>query len=185
MSQRQRLLEGWRPPNHPKVKRSGTSYQQTEDFVRGELARHLATYGALASHDQTARLLRDEIDDLLRRYHGYCIEENQGAHYREAGITPEDDVEFEHIIPAKVARDALLTGRMTIDDALNIPTCDLTRAKHRELATTGLAKTTPDPYWFWRRYRDLGIEIITRDGTSVDLDTWNLDTHYEYFGNQS
>jgi hypothetical protein len=182
---RRALLEGWTAPAHPRVKRSGSSYQQTDDFVRSELARHVQRYRELDSHDQTARLIRDEIDDLLRRYHDYCIEQNQGAHYRQRGLGRDIDTEFEHIIPAKVARDALITGRMTVDDALNIPTCDLSAAKHRELADTGLTKTTPDPYWFWRRYRDLGVEIETRDGIAVDLDTWNLDTHYEYFGHQS
>lgn len=181
MSQRQSLLEGWTPSAHPKVKRSGESYQQTEDFIRAGLERWVNRYRELESHDQTARLIRDEIDDLLRRYHGYCIEENEGAHYQEVGLSPESVVEFEHILPAKVARDALITGRMTIDDALNVPTCDISREKHQELARIGLAKTTPDPYWFWRRYRDLGIRIETRDGTSVDLETWNLDTHYQHF----
>lgn len=178
---RRALLEGWTPPTHPRVQRSGTSYQQTDDFVRSELERHVERYRELDSHDQTARLIRDEIDDLLRRYHGYCIEQNQGAHYRESGLGADVSTEFEHTIPAKVARDALLVGRMTIDDALNIPTCALSAAKHRELASTGLAKVTPDPYWFWRRYRDLGIKIETRDGVPVDLETWNLDTHYDYF----
>jgi hypothetical protein len=182
MSQRRTLLERWTPADHPRVKRSGASYQQTEDFIRAELERWVTRYRGLETHDQTARLIRDEIDDLLRRYHGYCIQENQGAHYREVGLTKHSEIEFEHIIPAKVARDALITGRMTVDDALNVPTCDLSAAKHSELASTGMAKTTPDPYWFWRRYQDLGIEIETRDGTPVDLDAWNLDTHYEYFG---
>lgn len=185
MSDRRTLLEGWTPPDHPKVKRSGASYQQTEDFIREELARHITRYRALETHDQTARLIRDEIDDLLRRYHEYCIEQNQGAHYREAGLARDVQVEFEHIIPAKVARDALLTGRMTVDDALNIPTCDISPEKHRELAARGLAKITPDPYWFWRRYQQLGISIETRDGLAVDLGKWNLDTHYEHFGHVS
>jgi len=181
MNTRQSLLEGWTPPDHPRVKRSGASYQQTEDFIRTELEKWVSRYRELETHDQTARLMRDEIDDLLRRYHKYCIQQNQGAHYQQVGLSPEDSVEFEHIIPAKIARDALLSGRMTVDDALNIPTCDISQVKHRELADTGLQKTTPDPYWFWRRYRNLGIEIETRDGTPVDLDTWNLDTHYDHF----
>jgi hypothetical protein len=181
MSQRRALLEGWTPADHPRVKRSGASYQQTEDFVRAELERWVERYRGLDAHDQTARLIRDEIDDLLRRYHEYCIQQNEGAHYREVGLGKDTDIEFEHIIPAKIARDALITGRMTVDDALNVPTCDISRAKHSELAATGLQKTTPDPYWFWRRYQDLGIRIETRDGTAVDLDTWNLDRHYEYF----
>lgn len=179
---RRDLLEGWQPPTHPRVKRSGSSYQQTEDFIKSELERHIQRYRELDSHDQTARLIRDEIEDNLRRYHEYCIEQNLGAHYRERGLSRGSDIEFEHIIPARVARDALITGRMTVDDALNIPTCDLSAVKHRELAGNGFAKTTPDPYWFWRRYKNLGIDIETRDGLRVDLDTWNLDTHYEYFG---
>ncbi len=179
---RRALLEGWQPPTHPRVQRSGASYQQTEDFVRAELERHIRRYSELDSHDQTARLIRDEIDDLLRRYHGYCIEQNQGAHYRETRLGADIKTEFEHTVPAKVARDALLVGRMTINDALNIPTCELSEQRHRQLNSTGLGKTTPDPYWFWRRYKTLGIDIETRDGIKVDLDTWNLDTHYEYFG---
>jgi len=182
MSQRRTLLEGWTPSDHPRVKRSGASYQQTEDFIRAELERWVSRYRELETHDQTARLIRDEIDDLLRRYHEYCIQQNEGAHYREAGLAKDVDIEFEHIIPAKVARDALISGRMTVGDALNVPTCDISQAKHRELADTGLQKTTPDPYWFWRRYQNLGIRIETRDGTPVDLDAWNLDTHYDYFG---
>lgn len=178
---RRALLEAWTPPSHPRVKRSGSSYQQTHDFVTAELDRHVQRYRGLDSHDQTARLIRDEIDDLLRRYHGYCIEENQGAHYRQADLAPDVPTEFEHVLPARVARDALLVGRMTITDALNIPTCVLSRADHRRLNSTGLAKTTPDPYWFFRRYRDLGISVTTRDGRPIDLDTWNLDQHYSYF----
>lgn len=181
MSQRRTLLEGWTPADHPRVKRSGASYQQTEDFIRAELERWVARYRELDTHDQTARLIRDEIDDHLRRYHEYCIQQNEGAHYREVGLVKDADIEFEHIIPAKIVRDALITGRMTVSDALNVPTCDISRAKHRELAATGMQKTTPDPYWFWRRYQNLGIEIETRDGIRVDLDTWNLDSHYERF----
>jgi len=179
---RRSLLEGWTSPTHPRVKRSGASYQQTEDYIRPELERHVSRYKALESHDQTARLIRDDIDRCLRRYHDYCIQQNLGAHYRELGLKDDTPTEFEHVIPAKVARDALITNRMTIDDALNIPTCTLSRVKHRELNSTKLGKTTPDPYWFWRRYQNLGIRIETRDGTPVDLATWNLDTHYEHFG---
>jgi hypothetical protein len=178
---RKALLEGWTPPSHPKVKRSGASYQQTEGFLKSELQRHIARYKTLESHDQTARLIRDEIDDCLRRYHDYCIKQNLGAHYREVGLKEDTPTEFEHVIPAKVARDALITDRMTIDDAFNIPTCTLSRVKHRELNRRRLGKTTPDPYWFWRRYQNLGVKIETRDGVPVDLDTWNIDVHYSHF----
>jgi hypothetical protein len=175
------LLEGYQPKDHPRVSRSGLSYDQTKKFCLQEIQRYVTQYHSLASHDQTARLIRDMIDVLLRRYHGYCIEEQQGAHYRERGLTKDIKTEFEHVIPAKVARDAVLAGKMSIEDALNIPTCQLSRTNHRELKRRGLAKLTPDPYWFWQRYQELGVDIETRDGTPVDLDTWHLDRHHEYF----
>lgn len=181
MSHRQQLLENYQPKDHPRVNRSGLSYDQTRDFCVREIERYVEQYRALESHDQTARLMRDMIDVLLRRYHGYCIQEKQGAHYRERGLAKTVKTEFEHVIPAKVARDALLSRKMSIWDALNIPTCELSRSKHQALKKMGLAKLTPDPFWFWQRYQDLGIEIETRDGVAVDLDSWNLDQHYAHF----
>lgn len=181
MSERQQLLEGYQTRDYPKVARSGLSYAQTRAHCETEIARLVEDYNRLDSHDQSARLKRDMIDELLRRYHDYCIKEHLGAHYRERGLKPGVDVEFEHVIPAKVARDCVLTGRMSIWDALNVPTCDLSRAKHKELAQRKLTRSTPDVFWFWCRYRDLGIEIETRDGELVDLDTWNLDTHHDRF----
>jgi hypothetical protein len=185
MSTLKNLMEGYQPPDAPKVQRSGLSYQQTYDHIHAELERLQAKYLEQDSHDQTSRLIRDQFEMLLRRYHEYCIEQNQGAHYRERGLGKNSEIEFEHVIPIKVTRDAVLSGRLTIDQAFHSPACDISKAKHRELAARGLQKSTPDPYWFWRRYQDLGIQIETRDGTLVDFDTWNLDTHYEYFGEQS
>jgi len=181
MSTLRNLMEGYRPADAPKVQRSGQSYQQTYDRCRAELERLLAEFIQHDTHDQTSRLIRDQFEMLLRRYHEYCIEQNQGAHYRERGLSRDTAIEFEHVIPIKVSRDAVLSGRMTIDQAFNSPACDISKAKHRELAAQGLQKTTPDPYWFWRRYQGLGIQVETRDGVLVDMNTWNLDTHYEYF----
>lgn len=183
MSERQQLLEGYQTRDYPKVVRSGLSYAQTREHCETEIARLVEQYRQLDSHDQSARLKRDMIDELLRRYHDYCIKEHLGAHYRERGLKSGIKTEFEHVIPAKVARDSVITGRMSIWDALNVPTCDLSRKKHQELnKNKNLARSTPDPYWFWKRYQGLDIKIETRDGTPVDLDAWNLDTHYEYFG---
>lgn len=175
------LMEGYQPPDAPRVQRSGLSYQQTYDYCHSELERLLGEYLQHDAHDQKSRLIRDQFEMLLRRYHEYCIEQNQGAHYRECGLTRDTKTEFEHVIPIKVVRDAVLAGRMTIDQAFNIPACDISKAKHQELARQGLAKRTPDPYWFWRRYQNLGIQIETRNGQKVDFDTWNLDTHYDHF----
>lgn len=163
------------------VKRGGSSYDATYNFCKSEIERLVLMYQALKVEDQTARLIRDMIDVLLRRYHGYSIKENFGAHYREQGLAAGVKVEFEHVIPAAVARDLLLVGRLTVDEALNIPTCRLSAANHRRLNSTQLGSTTPDIYWFWRRYQTLDITVETHDGTAVDAETWNLGTHYQYF----
>ena len=181
MSERQNLLEGYRGREYPRVSRSGLSYDQTREFCLAEIQRYVEQYCKLDSHDQLARLIRDMIDVLLRRYHGYCIHENLGAHYRERGLPKSVKTEFEHVIPAKVARDAVLAGKMSAWDALNIPTCELSKAKHRALKKAGLAQITPDPFWFWRRYATLGVMIETRNGDLVEFGTWNLDTHHERF----
>jgi hypothetical protein len=185
MKSLQTLMEGYQPADPPQVRRSGDSYQQTYDFIHSEIQRLKEMYAQQKTHGQTSRLIRDMIDVLLRRYHKYSIQQNLGAHYREVGLSQNAKTEFEHIMPAKVARDAVLTDRLTIDQAMHIPTCTLSKTKHQELASRGLAKTTPDPYWFWRRYKEIGVKIETRDGTTVDLDTWNLDSHFAHFSGQS
>jgi hypothetical protein len=163
------------------VKRGGASYGATQQFCQSEIERYVVMYKQLAVEDQTARLIRDMIDVLLRRYHGYSIKENIGAHYYEKGLVHGTKTEFEHVIPASVARDMLLFNRLTVDEALNIPTCRLSATKHKKLNSTRLGSTTPDIYWFWKRYESLDVTIETHDGTPVDLATWNLDSHYTHF----
>jgi len=163
------------------VKRGGASYDATYRFVSRGIKMCVMFYQRLKVEDQTARLIRDVIDFLLRRYHGYAIKENFGAHYFEQGLARGVKTEFEHVIPAAVARDLLLFGRITVDEALNIPTCRLSAKNHKKLNSTKLGSTTPDIGWFWERYKSLGITVETHDGTPVDMTTWNLDTHYTYF----
>ena len=163
------------------VKRNGHSYDATYRFARRGLKMMVWMYKRVQTADQTARLIRDVMDFLLRRYHNYAIKENIGAHYYEKGLSHKSKTEFEHVIPAAVARDLLLYDRLTIDEALNIPTCRLSAKKHRILNSTRLGSTTPDIYNFWQRYSALGIEVETHDGTLVDMMTWNLDQHYAYF----
>ena len=163
------------------VKRGGASYDATYRFCVRGLRLCVWMYRRLPVEDQTARLIRDVMAFLLRRYHGYSIKENIGAHYFEKGLPHGTRTEFEHVIPASVARDLLLFDRMTIDEALNIPTCRLSAENHRKLNSTELGSTTPDIYWFWRRYQELGIRVETHDGLEVDVNNWNLKTHYDYF----
>ena len=174
-------VEGYTQKKSTPVKRGGPSYDATHKFVRRGIKIMVAMYARLKTEDQTARLIRDVIDFLLRRYHNYAIKENIGAHYYELGLKPNVKTEFEHVIPAAVARDLLLVGRMTVDEAMNIPTCRLSKAKHKKLNSTKLGSTTPDIYWYWQRYESLGVTVTTHDGTEVDMATWNLETHYAYF----
>jgi len=174
-------VDGFAQKKPTPVKRNGQSYDATYRFARRGIKLMVAMYRRLPTEDQTARLIRDVIDFLLRRYHGYAIKENIGAHYYETGLPHGTKTEFEHVIPAAVARDLLLYGRLTVDEALNIPTCRLSAAKHRKLNSTRLGSTTPDIYWFWQRYRELDIKLETHDGVVVDTKTWNLDNHYSYF----
>lgn len=162
------------------VKRGGASYEATYQFCKSEIERYVEQYQQLKAEDQTARLIRDMIDVLLRRYHGYSIKEKIGAHYYEK-LPHGTKTEFEHVIPAAVARDLLLFNRLTVDEALNIPTCRLSAANHKKLNSTKLGSTTPDIGQFWQRYQSLDVTVETHDGTAVDMTTWNLDTHYEYF----
>lgn len=164
------------------VKRGGQSYADTEVFVRRGIRLMLWLYNRSTTTGQIARLTRDVIDFLLRRYHGYSIKEHIGAHYRQRGLKKGDRIEFEHVLPNAVARDMLLVGRLTATEVMNVPTCRLSKKKHAELAASGLGDSTPNVYYFFRRYRDLGIEIETQDGVAVDLDSWSLDDHYRLFG---
>jgi hypothetical protein len=174
-------LEGFKPINYPRVERGGESYSQTEAFTRRVLRICVWAYKRLPNTNQTARLVRDVIDFTLRRYQKYCIAEKIGGHYREVGIKPGEKVDFEHVIPAAMARDLLLHDRLTITEAMNIPTCMVRKKNHKKLNSNKLAKTTPSLYNFWERYRILKIKVETHDGTAVSMDSWTLDNHYKYF----
>lgn len=182
MNQLQSLLEGYQPGRLPKVIRSGLSYQQHQDWTKQKLTMLLEQYHKQESYDQTTQLIRKDFDQTLRSFHQYCIEENVGAHYCEMGIDQGEATEFEHVIPERLVREAVFVGKLTLIQAMNTPTCRLRTTKHLELGKQGWGQSTPDPFWFWRRYLNIDVEIKTRDGVSVDLNTWNLNTHYKHFG---
>ena len=174
-------LDGFRTPRYTRVKRSTESYDATARYVVSNLERLVDLYDQTRNDEQTSRLIRDDVDNALRRYHQYCIKENIGAHYIELGAEVTD---FEHMIPASRVRDLLLLGRITPEEACNPPTCKLSREKHMILKDKGWASDTPDLIDFWQRYR-LCFEtagcFITHDGTPVDTETWTLDKHYAYY----
>src|SRR6056300_181213 len=174
-------LEGFRTPKYSRVQRSEGTYRATARYVTANLERLVAEYDATRNDEQTLRLIRDDVDNALRRYHGYCIKENIGAHYVEVGAEVTD---FEHMIPASRIRDLLLLGRITTFEACNPPTCKLSREKHMILKDKGWASDTPDLIDFWQRYRlcfETAGKFTTHDGTPVDTETWTLDKHYAYY----
>lgn len=174
-------LDGFVTPKYKRVQRSKASYDATATRVYSELDRLVQDYRENAKSDlQVARLIRDDVDNQLRRYHQYCIKEKMGAHYVEVGATV---TEFEHMIPASRIRDLLLLGRITTSEACNPPTCKLSKEKHITLREKGWGSKTPDIYNFWERYNycfnTQGV-FTTWDGQPVDTNM-TLDDHYEYF----
>ena len=174
-------VKGFAHPDYGRVVRDGAAYVATERFVRRGLRICLALYRKLERLDQTARLLRDAIDFLLRRYHGYAIKERIRAHYRDASLTATDRTDFEHVIPAALLAALLIQGRISVEMAMNPPTCLLTKKHHALLKKQGLSNRTPDVWNFWQRYAMLGIKLETHTGDPVDPKTWNLGTHVTYF----
>lgn len=173
-------LETWIPPVYSRTPRNAAAYRATYKYCRDRLQNILSLYRESTNDQQTLRLIRDDIDNLLRRYHGYCIKEKIGAHYVEIGA--DKNVDFEHLIPAAKIRDGLIAGVFTIDEALNCPTVKLSRTKHHLLKESGWASNTPDMCLPFRRYSQVfDSQYQTHDGTPVDPETWTLEQHYEYF----
>jgi hypothetical protein len=174
-------VEGFRQTKPTPIRRGGLSYDQTHKFTERALKLCLRHYRRLTSVDQTANLLRDTMNNLLREHHDYAIKENFGGHYVQVGMKPKEKKEFEHVIPMTVIVGLLISGRITIQEAMNAPTCQLSKRNHKRLNSNQLASSTPSIPDFFQRYQDLGVTIRTYDGTLVDTQTWDLDQHYEYF----
>ena len=182
MSDIQTLVEGYkkRTRNHG-VKRNDESYRQCLEFTKSELERLLKMYEGMLEEDMTARLIRDSIDHHIRRYHDYAVRGKIGSHYREVGVTESQSI-FEHVIPASSVRDMLIEGRLTINQALNTPTCLIKRSQDTELRKNGLSNTSPNNWYFFQRYRVLNSQFTTNIGTPItDLETWSLKDHNDYF----
>lgn len=177
----QHLIESFVSPVYSRTPRNSESYRATYRYCAGRLAEILGIYRNSTNDQQTLRLVRDDMDNLLRRYHGYAIKENIGAHYREVGA--DQDQDFEHLIPAARIRDMMIAGVLTVDQALNCPTVSLSRSKHQLLKEAGWASHTPNPWRPFLRYNQVfAAEFETCDGQAVDTDAWTLGDHYRRFG---
>lgn len=175
-------LDRFVAPVYGKTQRSPETYRTVANRCRRNLARLVEEYHSVENNQQELREIRNDIDDNLRRYHEYCIQQRDGmlAHYHEIGA--DDDCDFEHLIPAARIRDLLLADCITVEQALNAPTVRLSRSKHMALKDAGWASKTPDMWLPFRRYSSVfQANYQTHDGTAIDPETWTLEKHFDYF----
>jgi hypothetical protein len=90
---------------------------------------------------------------------------------------------FEHVIPAAKVRDMLIQGVLTTAQALNTPTCFISTANDQLLREHGRVSSSPDYWQFFRRYDvfNKNTQFKTHNGTAIDILTWTLENHYNYF----
>jgi hypothetical protein len=186
MSQLKTLIESWESKTKKSVKRDDTAYQQCLETTTTELERLLDLYrNTVFDDDMRARLLRDSIDHHIRRYHKYAIQGKIKSHYNQRGTSlSSEDCIFEHVIPAGQVRDMLIDGVLTINQALNVPTCRVSRENNKNLNDLGLHDFNSTPFYPFRRYKTaMGNSTFeTYNGqTVIDMDSWSLEDHFKQF----
>jgi hypothetical protein len=187
----QTLIESWRRVTKPRVQRNDESYQQCYEFHRQEIERYLDMYRTTVfAMDMRARLMRDQIEKLLRRHHEYTIEDRIKSHYNQLGVSlaPADCI-GEHVIPVGDIRDMLIDGVITLNQALNPPMCRISRSHDKMLRDCGLHAANPEPWYFFRRYITAMLQdpagvpnFETFNGQAItDLHNWSLQDHWNFF----
>ena len=172
-------LESFIQPVYSKTRRSFDTYDSLRKRCTLKITELAQEYRTIEHDAQALREIRNEIDYYLRRYHNYAIKENIGAHYVEVGL--KGNGIFEHMIPASTVRDCVLAGKISVEQALNVPTCRLSKDSDNLLREKGWANNTPDVYNFWLRYSYCFESVFkTHDGHPVDTNM-NLDDHYKLF----
>jgi hypothetical protein len=182
----QESMQNMRVKNYTRVKRNDKAYRQCEEWAVVALERLLKLYrNNVVEDDMQARLWRDDMDKAIRRYQEYAIQGRIKSHYNQSGVSlAAKDVTFEHVIPLCVVRDLLIDGKITIQQAINMPTCRVSKKVDKALREASLHDSTPDGWTFFKRYQLIApdIEIKTFNGKSIDnLDTWTLEDHYRFF----
>jgi hypothetical protein len=175
-------LDKFVQPVYKKTKRTNETYKTVARRCNRKLLGFLQEYKSVKNDQQELREIRNDIDNELRRYHEYCIQQRNGmkAHYHEVGA--DEDCDFEHLIPLKLIRDLLIAGIINTEQALNAPTVLLSRDKHHMLKEAGWASKTPDMWLPFTRYNNVFSSTFqTHDGTEIDPLTWTLENHYNYF----
>jgi len=168
---------------YTKVTRSAITHSESLIIAVDELDRLVERYRRDEHTPQTGRLLRDSMDHWIRRYHGYVIEGGIGAHYTEVGVDLKNCI-FEHVIPAAKVRDMLIQGVLTTAQALNTPTCFISKANDQLLREHKRVSSSPDYWHFFRRYDVFGpnTQFNTHTGQDVNINIWTLQDHFDFFG---
>lgn len=184
------LIENFSSPTRTRVQRDEQSYRDMYDVTFEELTECMNKYKKnVFVNDMKARWWRDKMDWAIKRYHDYAIAGNIKSHYIQKGISlKKSNVTFEHVIPGQQVRELLLAGLITIDQALNSPTCRVSKHFDKLLRDAGLVKHSPNCWIFFSRYivaaKTAGIaipEFETYNGHQVDPESWELPDHYRYF----
>jgi hypothetical protein len=176
-------LASFTEAKYTKVKRSAKTHSESLTLSVAELERLVSIYKQGRHTAQTARLLRDSMDHWIRRYHGYVIEGGIGAHYTEVGVDLKNCI-FEHVIPAAKVRDMLIQGVLTPAQALNTPTCFISKPNDQLLREHKRVSSSPDYWQFFKRYDIFdNVKFSTYNGVTVDQAAWTLEDHFNYFKN--
>jgi len=192
MKLNEKKMDTWEEPVYERTKRSAETYDATTKYITSRLKRLVFDYkqtkliaemSTVPQSDlQVLRLIRDEIEHNLRRYHGYSIKGSIGAHYKQVGI--EKGI-FEHMVPVNTIRNLLIDEYITPWQACNMPTCLLSKQNDLLLRKNGLVSSTPSIYKFWRRYEKAFVcdgNFKTHDGKHIDTKQFNLNDHFKLFG---
>jgi hypothetical protein len=165
---------------YTKVKRGPDSYKESIVITVAELERLVEKYHSTVG-SQSLRLIRDAIDHWLRRYHGYTIRGSIGSHYKTAQGARAKNKVFEHVVPASKTRDMLLQGVINPVQAINMPTCFVSKQQDLTLNKSGRVSSSSNLWMFFERYDVFKDTITTHDGTTIDPLTWTLEDHFNYF----
>jgi len=187
MATLQENMQNMRGKKYVNVKRNDKAYEQALATTTEELERLLVIYRTtIVEDDMRARLLRDSIDHWVRRYHKYAIQGKIKSHYHQRGVSlASEECIFEHVIPASTIRDKLIAGELSINQALNVPTCRVSKTVDQSLRDHSLHDSTPDGWIYFKRYviAAPNIEIETYNGKLIsNLGTWTLQHHFDLFG---
>jgi hypothetical protein len=76
----------------------------------------------------------------------------------------------------------MLAGALTVNQALNAPTCLISKANDEVLRRAGHVSTSPSYWHFFDRYSVLNTTFKTYNGQPItNLHDWTLEKHFTFF----